>query len=83
MSSGKQREQLYAIVRVDLPVSSALASSAEWRNVVTVKGVLRSMEAAIAETERLNALNATKDCVYFWQATRVLGGPDAAERQHG
>jgi hypothetical protein len=79
MEPGEQREQVYAIVRIDVPGDGAV--SPDWRNIVTVKGILRSLEAAKAETERLNSLNSARGCVYFWQMTRLLkaqGGPDDA-----
>ena len=81
MDPVEQREQVYAIVRVDLPVEGVVSPSSDWRTVVTVKGILRSEEAAKAETDRLNALNSARGCVYFWQTTRVLkaqGEADAA-----
>ena len=38
---------------------------------VTVKRVVWSLEPAKREVERLNEVNAEKDCFYFWQYTRV------------
>ncbi len=69
-----EAEQVFAIVRVDkFQVADAAAIDDEtWPVVITVKGILPSKEAAIAETARLNALNAEKGCLYFWQMTRSL-----------
>ena len=67
-------EHVFAIVRVDkFQVADAAAIRDEgWPIVVTVKGILTSQEAAVAETARLNALNREKGCIYFWQQTRPL-----------
>lgn len=35
--------------------------------------LIRGRAEAEAEVARLNRLNADKGCVYFWQATRVVG----------
>jgi len=79
MNLGEQHEHVYAIVRIDLPGGNAASPPSNWRNIVTVKGILYSLEAAKAETDRLNALNSALGCVYFWQATRVLRAPGGAE----
>jgi hypothetical protein len=41
-------------------------------DAVTVKKILRSQELAMAEVERLNALNASKGARYFWQVSRLF-----------
>jgi hypothetical protein len=62
----KGQQQVYAVVRVD-----HYAEEDEHR--VTVKEIVSSLELAEAEAEveRFNALNADKDCHYFWQTTRL------------
>lgn len=67
----KPREEVYAVIRVD-------SGPAAPQDQVTVKEVLRSRELAEAEVIRLNHLNASKGCVYFWQATRLFGPGEAA-----
>jgi hypothetical protein len=54
----------FAIIRVDL------FQSAE-QDRVTVKRVVWDEAVAESEVARLNQVNASKDCVYFWQPTRV------------
>ena len=36
-----------------------------------MKRVMWTEDEAAAEVERLNRLNATKNCRYFWQYTRI------------
>ena len=59
----KPREHVYAIVRFD-----RFADSPE--NSFTVKEIVRSQAVAESEVNRLNEVNAGKDCTYFWQTTR-------------
>jgi hypothetical protein len=55
----------YAIIRLDLdPVYTD-------EDRYTVKRVMWTEGEATAEVDRLNRLNATKNCRYFWQHTRV------------
>jgi hypothetical protein len=44
----------------------------------TVKEIVTTREAAEAEVERLNKLNAEKGCRYFWQQTRFVSDADNA-----
>jgi hypothetical protein len=37
----------------------------------TVKRIMWTEDEAAAEVERLNQVNATKNCRYLWQYTRV------------
>ena len=60
----KPSEHVYAIVRFD-----RFADSPE--NSFTVKEIVRSQAVAESEVNRLNEVNADKDCTYFWQTTRV------------
>ncbi len=58
----------YAIVRLELDRAKEVGID---RHIVTVKKVVRSMEVAEEEVERLNRLNADKGCLYFWEITRL------------
>ena len=58
----KGREEVYAVVRHD-----TYATTQQF----TVKEIVRSIELAKAEVERLNRLNGGKGSVYSWQATRL------------
>ena len=60
----KPSEHVYAIVRYD-----RFADSPE--NSFTVKEIVRSQAVAESEVNRLNEVNAGKDCTYFWQTTRL------------
>lgn len=61
----KSADAGYAIIRLDLdPVY-------EDEDRYVVKRVVWSIEEATAEVDRLNHLNADKNCRYFWQHTRV------------
>jgi hypothetical protein len=64
MSSGPAFEPGFAIIRIDLDVRND-------EDRITVKSVVRTLEVAISEVERLNRVNADKSCLYFWQYTRV------------
>jgi hypothetical protein len=55
----------YAVIRLDLD----RIYSDEDR--YTVKRIVWTEDQAAAEVERLNRLNADKNCRYFWQYTRV------------
>lgn len=48
-----------------------LPDDADEQERVTVKEIVWTQQEAEREVERLNALNAEKDCVYAWQHTRV------------
>ncbi len=65
----KRQRQLFAVVRVDESVDP----SREPGNKITIKEVVATQAEAEAEVARLNRLNADKGCVYFWQATRMVG----------
>jgi hypothetical protein len=60
-------ERVYAVVRVDLVDDGTVP----WPVRVTVKSIERSDTIAEQEVRRLNAVNAGKNCVYFWQQTRL------------
>jgi hypothetical protein len=56
---------VYAIVRLDLDVATPDLA-------VAIKEVVPTLQEAEAEVQRLNQLNAGKDCRYFWRATRYF-----------
>jgi hypothetical protein len=64
LSSGPAFEPGFAIIRIDLDVRND-------EDRITVKSVVRTLEVAISEVERLNRVNADKSCLYFWQYTRI------------
>ncbi len=64
-------DHAYAIVRVDLFQDDDVP----WTTRVTVKKVLWDQKVAEEEVRRLNDVNSTKGCVYFWQTTRVEKRP--------
>jgi hypothetical protein len=63
----KQREQVFAVVRVDLPLSETSVADS-----ITVKEILSTRELAEREVERLSRLNSGKGCLYFATPTRVF-----------
>jgi len=62
---------VFAIIRVD---KYSLPSNPQDFNsdFITVTKVVRTQEEAEREVERLNGLNAAKDCTYLWQLTRLV-----------
>lgn len=44
---------------------------------ITITKVLRTQEHARSEVDRLNALNQSKGCRYFYQVSRLVEPPDA------
>jgi hypothetical protein len=65
------KEDAYAVVRIDHYKSFPPES-------VTVKEIVRSQEVAESEVERLNRINADKECSYFWQYTRLFPAGQSA-----
>ena len=61
-------EHVYAVLRVDVFHDPAIPIE----HKVTVKEVVRSANLAECEVRRLNEVNATKGCHYFWQQTRLF-----------
>lgn len=59
-----QRDEVFAVIRLDL-------FQHEPESQVTVKEIVWERHVAEAEVARLNALNAAKQCRYFWQSTRL------------
>lgn len=64
----KGQEQVYAVVRWDGDSGSKAAPEL----LVTVKEIVRTLELAEAEVERLNVLNEDKGVRYWCQATRLF-----------
>jgi len=63
----------YAVVRLDcFQIAAGTIDAARLERVVTVKEVLLDQARAEAEVERLNKLNADKQCRYFCQYTRLI-----------
>lgn len=75
----------YAIVRVDLDQTRQDTTSVDdglpGPVDVAVKEVVLSIDEAKREVERLNRLNGSKGCRYYWQSTRVFldGGSFGSE----
>ena len=67
----KPSEHVYAIVRFDRDMQS-------WENSFTVKEIVRTQDIAESEVKRLNEVNADKNCLYFWQTTRLFPFGSAA-----
>ena len=69
---GKKHDILYAVVRVDKPFPSFVYEDMPiW---ITVKEVTWDEEFARSEVDRLNELNADKECYYYWTITRLRHG---------
>ncbi len=65
----------YAVVRLDcFLVDDGAVDTARLQRAITVKEVLLGQARAEAEVERLNKLNADKQCCYSWQYTRLVSG---------
>jgi hypothetical protein len=65
----KEREEVYAILRFDAFHASAATRP---EDTVTVKEVVRSIETAEAEVNRLNEVNGDENVRYWWQQTRLF-----------
>jgi hypothetical protein len=63
----RTKQHVDAIVRID-----EFDSSVTLEDMITVKDVVWSIEQAEAEVSRLNELNESKGCRYFWQTTRLI-----------
>ena len=75
-STHREREQVFAVVRVDLPLSETSVA-----NSITVKEILSTRELAEREVERLSLLNSGQGCIYFATPTRLFpAGASAGPR---
>ena len=63
----RTKQHVDAIVRID-----EFDSSVTLEDIITVKEVVWSIEQAEGEVSRLNELNESKGCRYFWQTTRLI-----------
>ena len=64
-------DHVYAIIRVDqAPSPSARPAN----DLIFVTKVVHSQEAAQREVQRLNRLNGSKGCEYYYQITRLERG---------
>lgn len=68
LAMARTNQHVYAIVRID----EFDDSSVTLEDMITVKEVVWSIEKAEAEVSRLNELNESKRCRYFWQTTRLI-----------
>jgi hypothetical protein len=64
----KQKQQVFAIVRLDDFQDPAIPVT----NRITVKEIVYDQRTAEDEVRRLNEINGSKGCTYFWQATRLV-----------
>lgn len=75
--------QAYAVIRVDGETIDSDARVSEWEidgkiqptsgpANVTVKQIVMTAQEARDEVLRLNQLNASKGCKYYWQATHLF-----------
>jgi hypothetical protein len=72
---------VFAVIRLDhsfADLSQSAGATPQAAVIVTVKEIVTTREAAEAEVERLNKLNAEKGCRYFWQQTRFVSDDNAA-----
>jgi hypothetical protein len=60
-----RRVVVYAVIRLELDVANPDLA-------VAIKEVLPTVQEAEAEVQRLNLLNADKNCRYVWRATRFF-----------
>jgi hypothetical protein len=78
----------YAIVRIDEFIASpepgtvTEPQNCSWNTKVRIKKIVPSVEIAISEIERLNKVNEDKNCIYFWQYTRLEGFDTFTEIEH-
>ncbi len=64
----KAKTPVYAIIRID----DFHDSTVTIEDNITVKEVVLTLEEAEAEVARLNQLNGSKACRYFFQTTRLI-----------
>jgi hypothetical protein len=71
-SPNAKYDHVFAIVRLDLGDAEPRRLDRKW---ITIKEIVPSMEAAEKEVLRLNKLNADKNCIYYWEITRLVREP--------
>ena len=69
----KRNTPVYAVVRIDENLSETL------ENCITIKEIVWTIEEAESEVARLNELNRSKGCRYFWQHTRMIDAEAESE----
>jgi hypothetical protein len=69
--SHSKYRHVYPTIRVDKPFNETNPT-----NTLSVVKVLTSQAVAETEVSRLNAINANKGCVYFYDASRLVEGGD-------
>ena len=77
----RSNKPIFAVIRLDrsfADLSQSAGATPQAAVIVTVKEIVTTREAAEAEVERLNKLNAEKGCRYFWQQTRFVSDDNAA-----
>ena len=77
----KPNKPVFAVIRLEhsfTDLSQNAGATPQAAVIVTVKEIVATGEAAEAEVERLNNLNAEKGCRYFWQQTRFVSDDAAA-----
>lgn len=62
------KRHVFAVIRLDL----FLVNCAPSENTVTVKEIVPTQARAESEVLRLSTINKDKDCVYFWQKTKLM-----------
>jgi len=73
MSDDRPRKiAVYAVIRLELDVANPELA-------VAIKEVVPTVQEAEAEVQRLNLLNAGRNCRYVWRATRYF--PDGRRGQ--
>jgi hypothetical protein len=77
----KPTKAVYAVIRLDSWLDSSTQGGDTPRSSieVTVKEILSSRAEAEAEVERLNRINSSKGCRYFWQQTRFVLTPECSQ----
>src|SRR5690349_4097724 len=62
-------DHLFVVIRVDL--NSAFSTHADIEQAITVTRAFCLKEEAEPEAARLNELNRSKGCTYFWRVARI------------
>ncbi len=76
MKKIKQKKSVYVILRYD-----KFHESNDIETCLTVKEVVTDEEIAKSEVDRLNKLNSTKDCLYFYQYSRLIQAENTENRK--
>jgi hypothetical protein len=71
----KEKEHVLVVVRID----KFHDPSTPVENTISVTKVFWTVEEAEAEVKRMNDLNGSKGCLYFWRTGRLQPRLDADE----